>query len=81
VQTPVVVDLVKEVAEMACRIRSIAVVVQVNFLAFESAHKPFRERIVVRVSRATHADSYTVVVQDFDVFSGAVLHTSIGVMH
>ena len=80
-QTLAVVDLLKEVAEMACRVRSIAVVIQVDFLTFESAHKSFRERIVVRISRATHADFYAVAVQDFDVFPRAVLHASVRVMH
>jgi hypothetical protein len=69
------------VPEVTRRIGSIAVVVQVNFLAFKSTHEPFRERIVVRVSRAAHADSYAVATQYFDVFSGAVLDAAVGMMH
>src|ERR1700691_3571875 len=62
-------------------IGSIAVVLQVDFLALESTHKPFRECIVVRISRAAHADSYAVAAQYFDVFSRAILHSAVGMMH
>ena len=59
-QTFAIVNAFEKILDVKRRIIEIAISVQINFFAFESAHEAFRESIVVWAAAPTHADADAV---------------------
>ena len=77
---PTVIDVVQKLLDMQESIFAIAIAAEVDLLALQRPHEALRQRIIVRIASAAHADPNAVREQQVNVFSGAVLHASICVV-
>jgi len=80
VQPFLVVITLDELFQMIAQIIQIRVLIRVNLFAFQRLDEALATRIVVRVSRPTHARLNRVLFQDRNVFSRSILDAAIRMM-
>ena len=78
---PLTVVVGEKLIEVVASIQDVAILLEVNFLAFERLHEALRSGIIVRVSAAAHADHEAFLFQAADVVVATVLHPTIGVVY